>query len=373
TKEPGMAMTLPTLLAMVGGVYVDRFDPRKLMLGTDLLRGAAVLLGIFAIAIPGSLVWVVIALLAINALGMAVFGPAETVMVPHMVQSEDLTAANGLYSVTSQLSSAVGSALGGAAVAAIGVGIIFGLDMASFWLSALAILLMMRTVTRPTRSLDPELSLESKAPNFRQSISEGLKGFNDIPVLKRLLPMIVLTNFSFVAAFIMMPNWIHHHLHANALWYGIVDSAWAVGAVLGGVISGQFSRMPLKKSLALFFTIEAILFLLFAASPWVVVSAAVFLLTGFANGVGNALSFTLMQRIIPPDLRGRMFGLIMTLFSLANPLGSLAAGVFLNVLPIYWSWVLAGVAGLAFVAALLRIPGALEDISQVGAASIAVE
>ncbi|NMP24089.1 MFS transporter [Sulfobacillus harzensis] len=356
----GLAITVPAMLGLFGGVLVDRLDARRVMLITDLMRGAAVLLGLFALTIPGSLVWVVIVLLAINALGVAFFGPAESVVVPHIVQEVDLTQANGLYSLTSQLSSAVGSALGGAAVAAIGVSVVFSLDMASFWISALAIWLMMRTVTRPGRQMDASTERQPKTAFFT-SFKEGLSAFGSLPVLSRLLPFIILINFAFMAAFVMLPAWVHIHLHGTALWYGIIDAAWALGVVVGSVLSGRFGRMPLKSSLTLAFLIQSLLLLAFGFVPWPAVSAGVLLVAGIFNGVGNALSFTWMQRLIPVEMRGRVFGLIMTLFSLANPLGSLAAGLFWHVLPEVWAWVLGGVSGVLFCVFLWRVPGALED------------
>lgn len=352
-------MTVPAMLGLVGGVVVDRLDPRKLMLWTDVLRGTAVLLGIFALAVPHGLVWIVIALLGINSLGVAFFGPAESVMVPHMVTSDDLPAANGLYGLTNQLSSAVGAALGGAAVAAIGVRLVFGLDMASFWLSALAIWLMMRTVTRPRASQ----ASSGEQTRFGASLREGFAAFLRISVMVRLLPLVILMNFGFVAAFTMLPHWVHHHLHANALVYGVVDASWAIGVVVGSLLSGRMGRVPMRTALALVFGFQSILLCGFGASSVIWLSVGVLFVAGISNGIGNALAFTWFQRIIPESVRGRVFGLIMTLFSLANPIGALAAGFTLHVLPAYWAWFMSGAAGLVFTVSVLRHPDAFSDPS----------
>ena len=84
-----------------------------------------------------------------------------------------------------------------------------------------------------------------------------------------------------------------------------------------------------------------------AAAP---LSAAALLCAGIANGAGNAIIFTLFQRLIPEAVRGRAFGLIITVFGRANPLGTFAAGVLLHVLPLYWAWALGflSTAALAF-------------------------
>lgn len=362
----GVVTTVPILFGMFGGVMVDRYDPRRLMFLTDVMRGLAVGLGILALLRPGHLIAVIIILLGINSLGGAIFSPAETVMIPRMVEDRDLVAANGLYSVTSQVSSALGYALGGAAVALIGVRVVFGIDMGSFWASAVAILLMMRTVTAPrSRSTAPHEGLSEEKPSgFLANFKEGMAGFRALPWLGRILPAVILVNLGFVAAFTMLPYWVHHHLHGSASWYGIIEAAWAVGMICGSLLSGRASKWPLRSALAFLFGIQSVFIMGFTFSRWPLVSAAMLFLAGLVNGAGNAVTFALLQRVIPESVRGRVFGLIVTLFGLANPLGAIAAGALLHVLPIYWSWGLAIVTGFIFAFEVWRIvPNSVDDIA----------
>ena len=160
----GLAMMLPQLVAAFGGVVVDRGDARKIMLLTDLVRGVAVLLGIMLLLVsPDWRPWIIISLLGINSLGTAFFGPAEGVILPTLVPDQDLPSANGLYSLTYQLSSAVGSGIGGAAIATVGVTLVFGFDLGSFWFSALAILLMMRLTGEGRLNKSPSAISQARA------------------------------------------------------------------------------------------------------------------------------------------------------------------------------------------------------------------
>lgn len=349
----GLVMVVPSLLAAVGGVLVDRTDPRRLMLMTDVLRGTAVLVGLVALAIPGSLIPVIIVLLAINSLGTALFGPAENVLLPWLMPPDDLATGNGLYSLTNQLSSAIGSALGGAAIAAVGVTVVFGADLASFWLSALAIWLMMRTVAaRPHVVSSPG---DGPAPSgFWHELAAGWASARAIPGLVQLLPLVVVANFAFVAAFTMFPFWVRHVLHASALSYGLIDASWAVGLVIGSLIVGRFRTLPLRVSTAYLFGAQGCLIGVFALLHAPTLAAATLLVGGVANGTGNALTFAMMQRLIPEHVRGRVFGLVMTLFGVASPLGALAAGVFLPILPLWWAWALGSLSSLMVAAGLNR-------------------
>ena len=342
----GLAMMLPASLGVVGGAIIDRHDPRRIMLWTDVTRGAALVLGMTALIIPHLLIADIIALLAVDSLGNALFGPAESVILPWLVSDADLGAANGLYSVTSQLSGALGSAIGGAAIAAMGIVVVFGLDMASFWFSALAIVLMMRTVSRKVTP-PSEAEMPHAAPGLLTSIAEGWRGLGSMPWLVRLIPIMLVTNFSFSAAFTMLPYWSRHTLHGNALIFGLVEASWAAGMILGSLSVNWASHWKLNAIVGVMGLSLGLGALGFAASPWASLSMGILAFTGAANGIVNAVLFTVMQRTIPEAIRGRAFGLLISLITLASPLGALASGLALPVLPLWWSWILAAGSGIA--------------------------
>ncbi len=363
----GLAMTIPAGLAVFGGVYVDRMDPRRLMLWTDILRGAAVALGLVILMVPGSLVAVIIALLGINSLGTALFGPAESVLIPWLVVPEDLAGANGLYSLTSQLASTVGSALGGAAIVALGVAVVFGLDLASFWLSALAILLMMRTVTARPRGTATGAPIR---PGFWRELVSGFRVLKTLPGLVQLIPLAVAANFAGVAAFTMFPYWVRTQLHAGALSFGLIDASFAAGLVVGSLSVAAFRRWPLRSVSAAAFGLQSLLLGVFALTTGPMWAAVWLFVAGASNGVGNALLFTLFQRLVPDEVRGRVFGMLFSLITMANPLGALAAGAFLYVLPVWWAWALMALTGFGLTAGILTwLPHNVDEMPDAAGAS----
>ncbi|MDA8198569.1 MAG: MFS transporter [Thermaerobacter sp.] len=362
----GLAMTIPAGLAVFGGVYVDRMDPRRLMLWTDVLRGSAVALGLVALMVPGSLMAVIIALLGVNSLGNALFGPSESVLIPWLVAPEDLAGANGLYSLTAQLASTAGSALGGAAIVALGVTVVFGMDLASFWLSALAILLMMRTVAARPRT---HTTGDARA-GFWPELRSGFQSLKTLPGMIQLMPIAVAANFAGVAAFTMFPYWVRTQLHAGALSYGLIDASFAAGLVLGSLSVGAFRRWPIRYVAAVAFGLQALLLGAFALTSAPIWAGGWLFVAGASNGVGNALLFTLFQRLVPDALRGRVFGMLFSLVTMANPLGALAAGVFLHVLPLWWAWALMALTGLGLTAGILVwMPKDADQAPNAGAAA----
>lgn len=345
----GLAITVPSLLTMVGGVIVDRAGPGRLMLATDLLRGLGVGIGLIAVIAGAPLVWVVIGCLAVDSLGNTLFNPAESVLLPRLVSDRDLEGANGLYAITATLANASGSAIGGAAIAAVGVTMVFGLDLGSFWLSACALWLTVRTVHDiRRRPIEP-------GPVFsRNTLRHSLEGFRDAPWLLSLLPWLAVWNFALAAAFTMLPAWSHRILHAGALGFGLLEAGWAAGTVIGGVLTASAARWPLRTVLTAGATTLGTLTGVFALVDGYAAAGLILLAAGGVNGVLTALVYTLIQRAIPESVRGRAFGLFLSLLTMAQPLGALAAGLLLNVLPLAWSWILGGLSAFAVARAMWK-------------------
>lgn len=125
------------LAAPLAGVLVDRYNRRRLMIGTDLLR-AVVVLGFLLIDQPGEVPWLYVLLTAQVVLG-AVFNPAKSAALPNITTPRELLTANALMSATWSTMLAVGAALGGLAVEVLGTEAVFWVDSATYMISAVFI------------------------------------------------------------------------------------------------------------------------------------------------------------------------------------------------------------------------------------------
>ena len=134
----GLAFALQVLpQALTGpfaGVINDRISRRKVMIFTDLAR--AVIIGcVLFVRTPG-MVWLVYPLLFMETVMWGLFEPARTAVIPNIVKQDETLIANTLASSTWSMNMFIGSALGGAAAVWLGRDWIFGLDAASFLVSA---------------------------------------------------------------------------------------------------------------------------------------------------------------------------------------------------------------------------------------------
>src|SRR5712691_5868775 len=136
----GIGMTVPTVLfLLLGGVLSDRHDRRRLMLWSDAVRAAAVAcLAILVFA--GTLrLWELVALVAVYGAGTAFFTPAFEAIVPDLLPKGDLAAANSLDQFVRPIALRLAGPLVGGWLVAVGAGVAFAVDAASFGASALAV------------------------------------------------------------------------------------------------------------------------------------------------------------------------------------------------------------------------------------------
>src|SRR5919107_5759337 len=137
----GVAWTIPMVaLLLVGGAFSDRFDRRRLMMGADILRGAAI--GAMALlSLAGTIeLWHIAALGVLVGMGDAFFNPASTAIVPDLLPEHHLPSANALAGIYRPLVfRLLGPALAGFIIAALGPGVAFGVDGLTFVVSAIAL------------------------------------------------------------------------------------------------------------------------------------------------------------------------------------------------------------------------------------------
>ena len=139
----GIGMTVPTVaFLLVGGVLSDRHDRRLLMLWSDVLRAGAV--GCLAVLVfTGSLqLWQLVALVALYGCGTAFFTPAFEAIVPDLLPRSDLAAANSLDQLVRPIALRLLGPLLGGLLVAVGAGLAFAVDAASFGASAVAVLML---------------------------------------------------------------------------------------------------------------------------------------------------------------------------------------------------------------------------------------
>jgi MFS family permease len=352
----GFAWTLPMVLfLLIGGVLADRFERRRLLIASDIVRGLAIA-GIGVISLTGVIeLWHVVGLVAFYGVGQALFAPAFDATVPEVVPRFLLVQANSLQQLTEPLLYRLaGPALGGVLVAGLGPGPAFLVDAATFALSAICISLM---------SSRPGARAEAPRPSqMRGEIGESLAFVRSQTWLWATLLAAATALLLFMGPFeVLLPYLVRNEFGGGAAALGLVFAAAGVGAVGTALVLGQ-RGLPRRHVLWMYVgwtvAIGSLAGYALATATWQ--AMLIGLLEGAFLAVGDITWVTLVQRHVPNEMLGRVssldwlvsFGLTPVSFALAGP----AAEAF----GVETTMIAAGLGGAVLTASFLLVPGLRE-------------
>lgn len=328
-----MAGIVPDILfGSLAGVFVDRFDRRKLMIGADLLRAA--LLPLLLLATQDGLLWVAYVVAALQGTLSVVFGPARTALVPRLVGEDQLIAANSADSLGDTLASLIGPAVGGVLLGLTGLAGVVLLDALSFLVSGLCLACIVppkdwqNVVHRETEQGHVRLSLSTRMMRFWQEWFVGLHYLRQSRVLMLLF---VVTGIVMVAQGIISILWVvfvRESLGGDAVLYGGIQTAVAIGTLVGGLVVGAVGKVITPRYLVGGSGIlVGMLLLIMYNVPVLPLVIVLNILVGIPAVGFFVVTRTLVQQHVTDDLRGRVFGTLGTTSALCLLGGMMGAGV----------------------------------------------
>jgi predicted membrane channel-forming protein YqfA (hemolysin III family) len=348
----GNALAIGTVLAvtaapravfiLLGGVLIDRFSPRTVMLYSNL--GRMVLVAVLAFITAAGLVqlWMLYAFGLLLGLGTAFYLPAQSAMIPRLVPDERLQTGNALIQGTAQLSLALGPVAAGVLIAflgrhgtgaatvpgASGISIALGFDAATFLVSAITLALI---------ALPPLVHDEARdAGNngvFR-SLAQGIADVWRDRTLRHYFVLIGAVNLALLGPLsVGIPILAHTRLSGGALAYGAVLSGLGAGA-LAGVVAGGALRRPAGRGFAGAMLGSVVLLgvglsLLGVFTSTGPATAAAFVI-GAAEGYLIVEFITWLQLRTPRDELGRTMSILLFVSAGMAPVSNLIAGALIG-------------------------------------------
>jgi predicted MFS family arabinose efflux permease len=306
-----------TVLLAAGGHASDRWRPWTVMMSTDAVRA----LGVGALAAAAALgparAALLVPIAAVLGAGEGLFLPGSFSAVPALLPDEDLQAGNALASAGTQLAMLAGPVIGGALVALLGPAPAFGLDAASFVVSAVT-LYGVRGAMRPSAVDAPRAPLPPAATATAGDVAADRPTVLTLLRSERILLISLLITVaanlgSAGMSEVALPSLAHGPLHAGAAGYGGLIAAFGAGALLGTLAAGQVrrARRPAVAASLAFLT-QALFIALVPYLGGTLPAGAALAAIGVLNGFGNVVMITVFQRWAPPDLLGRLTGLLLT-------------------------------------------------------------
>ena len=325
-----IAASIPrAVLMLVGGALSDRMAPRSLMLGSNLLR-AAVVAVLTVLVVSGRVeLWHLVVLGITFGSVDAIFIPAMNTIVPMLVPSDRLPAANALVQGTAQLAGLIGPALAGIVVAIVGTGPAFAIDAVSFAFAALMVAAI-RGGRRSGPGEAPEAAATPNAerPSLLATIRAGAAyAFAD--------PAIVLTaafNLAFTGPISVGLAWLaSNRFEGGSIAFGFMFAGFGAGALVGAILAGSLPA-PRHQG-AVLLSVAGSLGIALAAvgmAPSATVATLMLIPMGLGIGYINVIAIAWLQGRTDPAMIGRVMSLV-TLGSVGlAPLSLALAGALVD-------------------------------------------
>jgi len=344
------------LFSVFGGTLVDRYDRRRLMVGSDIAR--AVALGAVAIELAARGFDFVSLLVAYAVVGAftTIFNPAEMAIVPQLVSAPEVADADGLVRSSRSALSFAGAAIGGVLLVSSGPVVGLAANAATFVLSA-TLLTGMRL---------PRLGDSTGGPSRAGYFADLASGFRWLWSAKGFLQLTVSATFFNIFSTVVSTFLVFFAtlvLHGNALDYAFLLAAEVAGSAVGALLVGRVGAVR-YAGLAWtmpYGTLSGVVVVALAVRPSLPTAFAALFALGALGGFAGTAWLSAAQLLVPTEMQGRYFG-VDNLGSIAIlPVAQLGGALLIADRGPQWTYLVVG-AGWILVGLVFLLPRALREL-----------
>lgn len=329
-----IVQTLPRLFfGSVAGVFVDRWNRKHTMVIVNLIQ-ALILVPLFLVR-SRDLIWIIYLCAFADSLVSQFFNPAQTAIIPVLVEEKDLLPANSLNSMSQELTRLVGPSLGGLLFGLLGIGSVVTLDLISFLFSA-ALLSLIVVSARSIPAQQEQQPVSSAGNLLTNSVAKvwqewraGMRLVRKEQLVSAIFIIIGIAMIGEGIIEVLIAPYVERVLHSTPQVLGWLMSAQAVGGILGSLVmphlSKKFSPGRLMGICGLAFSIVIVVI---AKVPVVAVILPLIAIGG-AGAVGFFIPMiTLLQTTVANEYQGRIFGAFSAIQAIAMLTGmGMASGL----------------------------------------------
>ena len=365
----GLAMTVPHVaFLLLGGVASDRFDRRRVMIASDLVRGAAV--GVMGVlSVTGHLrLWQIFPIIAVYGAATAFFGPAFDAFVPDVVSRDQLTQANAIEQfVRPGAHGMAGPALGGLLIAVGGSGGAFLVDSLTFAVSMACLARVRPRVVdvsvEGADGADGAEEDEDDPPVTAGGVFGDIReGFRYVRGNAWLWATLLAATFAYLLftgpVDVLLPYLVKNELKAGAGTLGLILAAGGVGAIGAALAVGSFG-MPRRSMTFIYvaWTLSTLVLVGYGLAGAAWQAMLVSFVFNALETAGTVVWLTTKQRLVPRHLLGRVSSFDWFISTGLVPLSFAVVAPVAAVLGARNTFMLAGGLGAAVTLAFLFVPG----------------
>lgn len=340
-------LTPGVILGTIAGVFVDRWDRRRVLVATNVCQ--AVVVALLLLVPSQGLLWLVYVVAAAQSALAAFAVPAESALIPAIVADEDLVSANALNSLNNRLARLVGVPIGGVLLQQVGLQAVVVVDCATFLVAALLIAGMAmedRPGTAATEESAPEAATSALAA-FWRDWRDGLRLVRRHRTIALIFFVLGLMTFGGTMLDPLYPAWVRDELGQGPDVYALLLTVHAASGILGTLLVGRLGAGVAPRHLIGWASLLAgMANLVKFTLPSVALALFLSALVGITSVISNVGVETLVQRGVPDAYRGRVFGALGASGALLSLLGAAVGGALAEVV---------GIVAMLDVASLLIV------------------
>lgn len=332
------------IITPVAGVYIDKWDKKKIIIISDTTQAFLTFLLILAFYNDMMSTFLgIFILIVVNTLRgfcQAAHYPTLNAIIPLMIERNKLSRINGANSVMSEAIQILSPFLALILLSIYGIKNALWIDIFTYFVALTSILL----ISIP----QPPISIEKKNNrSFYDDFKEGLKTITSIQGILILILLFMFLNFFIQPIIVLFPYFITVFHEGTIFDYVFVSILFHSGFFLGGfimIIKKKWKHHVLYIFLGVFIVMTCYLFLSLAPFRHFSYIGILFLIMGLNIPITNALFQTILQSKVPRDKLGRIFSLYIGLSWLISPIGKIISGVLADII---------GIAMLFFIFSVL--------------------
>jgi MFS family permease len=320
-------MRVPDLLSIFIGPLVDRWQLRRILLSTQLINGIGVLVVPIA-AVMGQLsIWLILVLIPLlNFINGFVY-PAQNAALPQIVEEEELTRANSLFSISIRTVDMMANAIAGALIAVIGAVALFVVNSVTFAIAAVLFVgvTLPKTTNRGNADTEAEEEDDTDATNdgYVAELRDGINYIRGSALLAMLFGIMVY-NFAATALTAILPAFAD--ALAGPAVYGLLVAAIGAGSLVGAGGAFLVEDYPIGWVAIIATFVSGSLFLAAVTVPGVWTTGVLLFTATIPTGAFNVLFFSMVQSAVDNAFLGRVTSLMRTVLSGMAPAGGLLGG-----------------------------------------------
>ena len=358
-----MVALLPqVILGPFIGPLIDRWNRKKIMIGADLAIALITVGLVLLFYFDAIQVWHIYVAMIARAIGQAFHFPAMQATIPLIVPARHLVRISGLTQMFQGIINIAAPPAGALMISIFPMQSVLAIDIvtAAIAITCLAVVTIPKTIR----------TAGAVAASVIKEMAAGFRYIWNWKGLRILMILSALINLFLIPPFVLLPIMVTIHLEGDVLKLGLLDAAFGVGVILGGLIVGAWGGF--KKSM---FTVllgvavsgAAAIALGFTSMNLFMLGVTACFIIGAGLTFANAPIIAIMQKTIANDMQGRVFSLLGAIGAAATPLGLIIAGPLADSFGISLIYFVAGAATLllclfaAFIPSVMNLGTEADD------------